>query len=51
VAEIVEEISSSEYAIHHRLSRFKWMPLSPEYCSEIDLSIREVRMGRGEVES
>jgi len=26
VAEIVEEISSSEYAIHHRLSRFKWMP-------------------------
>jgi hypothetical protein len=27
VAEIVEEISSSEYAIDHRLSRLRWMPL------------------------
>jgi hypothetical protein len=26
VAEIVEEISSSEYAIDHRLSRLRWMP-------------------------
>jgi hypothetical protein len=35
VAEIVDEISSSEYAIDDRLSRFRWMPeiyfnLSPE---------------------
>jgi hypothetical protein len=27
VAEIVAEISSSEYAIDHRLSRFRWMPM------------------------
>ena len=26
MAEIMEEISSSEYAIDHRLSRFKRMP-------------------------
>ena len=26
VAEIVDEISSSEYAIDHRLSRFRWIP-------------------------
>jgi hypothetical protein len=26
VAEIVDEISSSEYAIDDRLSRFRWMP-------------------------
>jgi len=26
VAEIVEEISSSEYAIDDRLSRLRWMP-------------------------
>jgi hypothetical protein len=28
VAEIVDEISSSEYAIDHRLSRFRWIPPS-----------------------
>jgi hypothetical protein len=27
VAEIVDEISSSEYAIDHRLSRLRWKPI------------------------
>jgi two-component system, NtrC family, response regulator len=35
VAEIVEEISSSEYAIHHRLSRFKWMPLQDNAAAKV----------------
>src|SRR5262249_53875791 len=33
VAEIVDEISSSEYAIDHRLSRLRWKPQEPSSFS------------------